>query len=63
MSICLDRFSSGLADPQDEKPVLECAACGYEFYSGDEYFDVDGQPCCNDVDCMAALASIDRRIA
>ena len=64
MDICLDRFSSGLADTQDEIPVLECAACGYELYSGEEYFDVDGHPCCRDADCMVALAGgIDRRTA
>lgn len=63
MEVNLDRFCQGPADFQEEKPVLECAACGFEFYSGEEYFDVDGQPCCRDVDCMAALANIDRRMA
>ena len=59
----LDRFSQGRSDPAEELPIMECAACGLEFYSGEEYFDVDGQPCCRDVDCMAALANIDRRMA
>ena len=59
----LERFSQGRSDPAEELPIMECAACGFEFYSGEEYFDVDGQPCCRDVDCMAALANIDRRMA
>lgn len=48
---------------QDETPVEECASCGYKFYRGDEYYDVDDQVCCNDVDCMVKLANIQRRTA
>ena len=60
----LDRFSQGRSDPAEELPIMECAACGLELYSGDKYFEVDGQISCNDAECIAALAiGIEQRTA
>jgi hypothetical protein len=38
----LDRFSQGLADPQEARVVGECAGCGGEIYEGEEVWEVDG---------------------
>ncbi len=59
----LDRFSSGLPDPQDELPAFECKVCGMEIYKGEDYYDIDGWPCCNDVECITALAGIRKETA
>jgi len=60
MYVSLDRYAQGPADPQDCEPVLECAACGYEIYRGDEYFLVNDLPCCNDMDCAVKLGGIEK---
>jgi len=61
--INLDRFAQGLPDMQDCEPVMECAACGFEIYKGDECFLVNGFPCCNDMDCAVKLGGIEKATA
>lgn len=40
MSVCLDRFSCGIPDPQDEGVFAECEGCGGEIYFGENYYEV-----------------------
>lgn len=47
----------------EELPVFECSFCGFEIYQGDVYYEEDGQIACNDTDCIARLARLEKRIA
>lgn len=63
MKVCLDRFSQGRPDPQEERPVAECHICGFELYEGDTYFLKGDKISCADIDCLGELAGAERRTA
>lgn len=48
----LDRFSQGLPDPQEEKPITECAGCSLEVYPKDDVYVVDGAILHADWECL-----------
>lgn len=50
MSVCLDRFSVGLPDQQEQLPEFlgGCLQCSELIYEGDEYTEFDGDVFCND---------------
>ena len=56
-------FLNGASEPEPvDVPELECANCKLEMYTGDTYYLVKGEPCCNDAECMATMLGIQRRI-
>lgn len=48
----LDRFSQGLSDPQDVKPIAYCDICRCEIYPGGELYKINGNYNCGSKDCI-----------
>ncbi|SDH85578.1 hypothetical protein SAMN04489735_10854 [Aneurinibacillus thermoaerophilus] len=48
----MDRFSQGLADPQETHVVGECLSCGGEVYEGEEVWEVEGEYLHDGYDCI-----------
>lgn len=53
MSVCLDRFSQGLPDPQETKVMAYCEGCGGEIYPGEDVYRINGDILHNDWECLA----------
>lgn len=49
----LDRFSVGLADPQEEQPTAVCEVCGWEIYSCCDAYELGGKTICDNPACIA----------
>ncbi len=53
----LDRFSQGLPDPAEERPMATCDRCRCEIYPGDMVYVVEGDVLCGDACLVAAVGS------
>jgi len=48
----LNRFSQGLADPQEAKIMAHCAGCDGEIYEGEDVYRVNEAILHNDWECL-----------
>jgi len=52
MSVSLDRFSHGPADPANAEVMAYCEACGGEIYAGEDVYVVGNCIIHDDWDCL-----------
>ncbi|GEA16788.1 hypothetical protein E308F_30340 [Moorella sp. E308F] len=54
----LDRFAYGPPDPQNEKPIGYCDACGGEIYRGEQVYVSQMGVCHSTISCLSVLLDV-----